>query len=134
MRPYKQILICCLLAGACHSQRAKDDVTLHKAADVHNEMMKSAHDLEDRLNVMGRDSLSAALIDSVNVWKSLFEAWEEDVVEVPGNEAHAHHEGAHHHDHKIPEVTPDQMLVIQQELKSRLDQIRGRVDKFSSRP
>lgn len=129
MRSHRWILLCCLVITACNKQQNKDEVVLRQAAVVHNEMMEAAHELEERLDSLGNDSLNAALADSVSVWKELFEEWENDVVEVPGNEEHAGHgKEEHHHEHKSVEVTPDQMLIIQRELKNRLDHIRKRIE------
>ncbi|MEH0157387.1 hypothetical protein V6R21_24960 [Limibacter armeniacum] len=122
------VLLCCLIMGACGTKHERDEKTLKQAAEIHNEMIKSAHILEERLEDYGRDSLNNALTDSVKVWKKYLDTWEEDVVEVPGNKDHHDHEGGHHHhDHQQVKVTPNQMLAIQQELKKRLDQLHQRM-------
>lgn len=133
MKFHRWILLYCFVTVACNQQKDKNELVLGQAADVHNEMMGSARALEERLELLAKDSLNTALTDSVTAWKALLEAWENDVVEVPGNEApHAHGEDEHSHDHKSVEVTPEQMLVIQQELRNRLDRISQRIGSISA--
>ncbi len=121
------------LLCACQRQN-RDEELLKEAAILHNDMMAMLEQLEDRLNILEADTTARIPIDSIKVWRMVIEAWEKDIVEVPGNEAHEQHKTGdhHHHDHKVVEVTPDQMLTIQQELKNRLETIQARVEHMKA--
>lgn len=58
-----------------------------------------------------------------------FEAWENDLVEVPGNEHHHNHE-ERNHSHEPVHVTAEEMLQL--ELKQRIEQIKKRVDVIAN--
>ena len=119
------VLLSLFLLGACQNRETSNSQLLKEAGEIHNEAMALSEKLEQKVEAL--DS-SAVPKDSIHVWKELIVAWEREVVEVPGNESHSAH--AHHnHDHKILEVTPEQMLVIQKELHSSLKQIESRVNR-----
>lgn len=62
-----------------------------------------------------------------------FHEWEENLVEVPGlpHEHHDHGDGEHHHhDHKpAPDLSPDQMLDVQKEIKANIEKIKADWEK-----
>ena len=109
---------------AC-SASSKEDKVLQEAADVHNMALLMAEELETTLkqNTFPADSTSAIL--------AAIEAWENDLVEVPGNEHHHEHEG-HNHSHEPVNVTAEEMLKLQLELKQRIEQIKKRVDVIAN--
>ncbi|MFN8348043.1 MAG: hypothetical protein U0X91_23790 [Spirosomataceae bacterium] len=123
----------------------KKDPKMEEAGKIHLESMEMEESLHEQ--VEGIDSLKivlndkkktltdAAAIASIDstvaaldaVAKS-FEEWEENLVEVPGlPHEHHHHEGEeHHHDHKpAPEVSGEQMIEIQKEIKANITKIKA---------
>ncbi|MFM8911755.1 MAG: hypothetical protein ACKOE6_02400 [Flammeovirgaceae bacterium] len=97
-------------------------------------MMLSAEHLEEWLNLQESDTTSTVPADSLEMWKAKLEKWEENVVEVPGNEGHhSHGHGEHHHDHSKVQVTDEQMLVIQQELSTQLKQLEAQVNPYRNK-
>ena len=133
---------CCSLFTACGD---KKDPKMEEAGKIHLEAMEIEETLHEQ--VEGIDSLKivlndkkktvtdAAAIASIDstvaaldaVAKS-FEEWEENLVEVPGlAHEHHHHEGEeHHHDHKpAPDVSGDQMIEIQKEIKANIQKIKS---------
>jgi hypothetical protein len=120
------------LALACTSSQEKSEELL-QAADIHNEMIKSAGELEDWLDQLESNPSASVSIDSIQAWKAELEAWETEIVEVPGNEAHHLHEEGEAHDHSHHEevqVTDQQMLTIQQDLRQRLSSLENRVKNY----
>lgn len=116
------VMVLAVLIG-CSSKR--DDEKLNKKSIViHNSMVQKASQLENELRLLKSDSISVVNKDSIDVLLFALEEWEQDLVEIPGNESH-HNLEHHHHDHssKAPEVTASQMLQIQQELDRRLKTI-----------
>lgn len=96
-----------------------------ESAAIHNEMVKQAEELEEYIDQL--ESTTSVSRDSISVWRDAIEVWESELVEVPGNEEHHHTKGEHHHDHTRMELTPEQLMNVQLELKSRLDEIDKRV-------
>ena len=132
MKKYKLFTLLLILT-ACSSSN-KGSVLLEQAAAIHNEMVLSAEQLEKWLTLQESDTTSTVPADSLAAWKVKLEVWEEEIVEVPGNEAHESHEtGEHHHDHSTIEVTDDQMLVIQQELSGRLKQLEEQIKPYRNK-
>lgn len=132
-RMKKWILICLAQISlyAC-SMSNKDKETLLQAATVHNEMILEAAALEDWLNNAASDSTLTIPPDSIVTWTAALEAWEKDIVEVPGNEEHTEHDGAHHHHHhsESVDVTAEQMLTIQLHLNRRLEALQMRINMY----
>jgi hypothetical protein len=112
----------------------KDKETLAKASNIHNEAYALLEKLEDNLKTLKADTTINQ--DSVAVLSKALTAWEENLVEVPGNEhEHHHHEGeeGHNHDHdhnhaKAPDVTANEMLAIQTTLKNEIEAIAKRFE------
>jgi len=112
----------------------KDKETLAKASAIHNEAFALLEKLEDDLKTLKADTTIHQ--DSLAALTQALAAWEENLVEVPGNEhEHHHHEGeeGHNHDHdhnhaKAPDVTPNEMLEIQSTLKKEIDAIAKRLE------
>ena len=121
MRNYSKLFVLLLLA-ACGTP-SQEDKLLQEAADIHNTALAIAEELETTLkqNTISADSASAIL--------AAIEAWENDLVEVPGNEHHDH-EG-HNHAHEPVHVTSQEMLQLQLELKQRIEQIKKRVEALT---
>ncbi len=122
MRNYSKLFVLLLLA-ACGTP-SQEDKLLQEAADIHNTALATAEELETTLkqNTISADSASAIL--------AAIEAWENDLVEVPGNEHHHDHE-EHNHAHEPVHVTSQEMLQLQLELKQRIEQIQKRVEALT---
>ena len=144
MKPLRLFAAAVWTLAACNPEK---DPRLQQAAQIHNQAMAmhgeamasvgSAKALLPRLKAR-RDSASAAArpaLDSamagIEQMDERMDAWMAEVVEVPGNEedGHAHHEHgkgeAHEHSHEAPpDVTPQQMLDIQKEMKKNIEGIR----------
>ena len=86
------------------------------------------HHLNELLLLKEKTSVSEK--DSVVILLGALEEWEKDLVEIPGNESHEHSDH-HHHDHKVLEVTAEQMLLIQKEMDRRLAIIGRRIKAFT---
>lgn len=120
-----------LVTVACGG--SKEDPMLKEAASVHNEAVALAGTLEERINALQADTTAGISPDSIAAWNAAIKLWESDLVEVPGNEEHHHHdhgegeEHDHHHHEAAPNVTSDEMLIIQKELKARIEAIAKRI-------
>jgi len=120
---------------------SKQDESLIKAFELHNESMEVRKSTEEKISVLLANQDSAftakhsATLDSLN---SALAAWDEQVIEVPGFEHshndHHHDHSGHEHDHEghdhdhshshgdEPDLTPKQHLDVQQHL---LDEIKA---------
>ena len=123
---------------ACATDK-KENPILKEAGTIHNEAHEMGEGVEAQFTAV--DSLSAllaakkmpaadSLVASMAAVKQSFEAWEGNIVTVPGmkhNHDHAEGDKAHAHDeHKpAPDVTPEQMLDIQKEMKLSIKKIKS---------
>lgn len=142
---YLLFTVCGLLFTACSD---KKDPKMEEAGKIHLEAMEIEESLHEQ--VEGIDSLKVALdtkrqtltdaaaiatldstVAALGAVASSFEAWEENLVEVPGLvHEHHHHEGEHHHDHKpAPNVSSEQMVEIQKEIKANIEKIKADMTK-----
>ncbi len=103
---------------------------LHEQAiTLHNSIMRKADQIERRLDEL--KNIKSVNQDSIVALTALFNEWEADIVEVPGNDSHDHDQGAHSHSHTpAPNVTDEQMLEIQKELDVRLSVIEKRINSL----
>ncbi|TAF23250.1 MAG: hypothetical protein EAZ70_13200 [Runella slithyformis] len=127
----------------------KKDPKLEEAGKIHNEAHEIGEALEaqiediDSLKIVLADkkktitdAAALARLDSTSAAlesvQKAFAEWEDNIVGVPGLE-HKHAEGEahnHKHEHKpTPDVTPDQMLEIQQEMKKNIEKIKADLAK-----
>jgi hypothetical protein len=105
----------------------KEDSLLKDAARVHNEAVVTAKLLEVKLEQLSLDS--TYLKDSIDVWITDLENWKSNLVEVPGNESHELHEHAHHnHGKQLPDLTAEQILLVQLEMQTQLESIKSRIN------
>jgi len=141
MRSLCLIIVCLSLTVACG---AKKDPVMQQAGQVHKQaiaiheevmvQINDARQLIQRLKVKREtsDSTTRIAIDStiarIEHADRSMNTWMDEVVEVPGLEddhAHTHGEG-HDHDHSAaPEITPQQMLEIQKEMKVNIEKIQA---------
>jgi hypothetical protein len=122
---------------ACNSS-PENTSALTEAGKIHNEAVAS-HDsltkmvtaefpglrqkLAARKQTIPADSVLfqqySEAITSLDETATELEEWEENIVEVPGNE-HVHKAGEKHEHKPAPDVTPEQMLAIQKEMRVNL--------------
>jgi hypothetical protein len=147
---YLLFFSCCLLLTACGD---KKDPKMEEAGKIHLEAMEieeAVHEQVESIDSLKvvltdkkkslKDSSAVASIDSTiaafdAVAKS-FEEWEENLVEVPGlaHEHHDHEGEEHQHDHKpAPNVSSDQMIEIQKEIKANIEKIKADFTKAQER-
>lgn len=119
------------LVLACSGLSKEEQKLYDEAAAIHNEAVGQASKLNDQLKKMETDSLIAQ--DSIVALQAALQAWSEDLIEVPGNDEHHHHgEDEHHHDHsRKGDISAQEMLAVQQELKARLVQIEARISNLA---
>lgn len=120
---------------SCQGESKEDAHHLQQAADIHKAMMEIEELFEAQLDSLKSLSHHAVDIrDSLQVIEKEFELWEKNVVEVPGDdsaEAHDHGHGHdHHHEKEDLQVTPEQMVEIQKELKSNLEKLLLRLQSI----
>ncbi|MDE2697702.1 MAG: hypothetical protein OXI23_02435 [Gemmatimonadota bacterium] len=122
---------------SCHGENKEDAHHLQQATDIHKAMMEIEKQFESQLDSLKSLSHHAVEIrDSLQVIEKDFELWEKNVVEVPGDdsaEAHDHgheHGHEHHHEKEDLQVTPEQMVEIQKELKSNLEKLLLRLQSI----
>ncbi|GAB4113654.1 MAG: hypothetical protein OHK0057_16120 [Thermoflexibacter sp.] len=156
MKPqtYFSIVLFALLLGfSCNGKDEKSEALLREAVKWHNEAMaihkelmpkmKAIEELKAKLtaqkdSLAGKDEnaisqLDAEIMNLENISTEMQE-WMKNIVEVPHDEEHHHHhEGeAHEHDHshehkaKI-DLTPEQMLDIQKEMKANILKIQEKI-------
>jgi queuine/archaeosine tRNA-ribosyltransferase len=153
MKQQTYFLFALLLVFSCNGKDEKAEALLKEAVKWHNEAMaihkelmpamKEIEELKTELtaqrdSLAGRDEnaisqLDAQIMNLENISKEMQE-WMGNIVEVPHDgEHHHHHEGEEHdHDHshehgaKI-DLTPEQMLEIQKEMKANILKIQDKV-------
>jgi ABC-type nickel/cobalt efflux system permease component RcnA len=129
----------------------KKDPNLEEAGKIHNEAHEIGEAIEPQIEALDSlknvllekkktltDAAALAKIDSTTAAfeavQQAFETWEDNIVSVPGMEHnHDHAAGeahAHEHDHKpAPDVTSEQMLEIQKEMKTNIEKIKADLAK-----
>lgn len=118
---------------SCHEENKEDAHFLQQAVEIHKAMMEIEAQFESQLDSLKSFSHHAVEIrDSLQVIEKDFELWEKNVVEVPGDDsAEAHDHGhEHHHEKENLQVTPEQMVEIQKELKSNLEKLLLRLQSI----
>lgn len=117
--------VLCAVA-ACQSPQTSDE--LKKAGEIHLQALALSAQLENYLDSLGQTTTVPP--DSLAAWKRELEAWEENLVEVPGLEhEHDHdHEGHDHHHHEAaPNITDADMLNVQKEALRQLQALQIRI-------
>ena len=126
MKKYIFILtsgIFCTLWSCQSASDSTQNPILIEANEVHQEAVSWQKIAEQKL-----DSLESAAGDSVAKMRATqlkmeVEAWEQTLFEVPGFE-HTDHSGHdHHHHNEAPQVTPEQMLLIQKEARDTIKEL-----------
>jgi hypothetical protein len=122
----KQVWIFLLLI-ACQQATTSED--LRQAGEIHLQSLAVADDLEAALDSL--EQSGALPLDTLAALKRDLEAWEENLVEVPGLEhEHAHEGHDHHHHEAAPSISDAEMLQVQQEALRQLRALETRVQSF----
>lgn len=137
MKTLPSLLLLVSLAAACQK---KEDPALLQARSLHMKAHEQMEALEPQLSAADslwnqlqaarkttRDTASyAAAQAGLRQSMLAFNQWKENIVSVPGLEEDEHAGHAHHHSHeKAPDLTPQQFLEIQQQMKTSLDKIQN---------
>jgi hypothetical protein len=130
-----------LIFSACGGQKKENPILL-EAADTHVEAVRIEQEirprieelaqLKNQLSIQGRELTPAeqAFIEDVDRLLGGLAHWDENVVEVPGYEHHGHdHEDDHEHEHHHhraapPNMSPEDILFVQRELRDTLMAMR----------
>jgi hypothetical protein len=123
-----------MLGMACSDSKKKDEIIMAEAISIHNEAVEWSERIDRKLDILEQQPGAAILLDSIRDIKVALFEWENDLVEVPGNKvAHKHKEETHHHHDDQPQLTPEQMLAIQEELLKRLEKMEERINSWSTK-
>ncbi|MCA6378535.1 MAG: hypothetical protein IM574_06805 [Cytophagales bacterium] len=114
-----------MLALSCSQ---KENALLKKAAAIQQESFSVLDNIQATIQSLRKNP---ALIDSIAKIEREIAKWENEMVDVPVNES-THHQHKHFHSHKVVELTPDQMLSVQQELRQQLTDIQTRLKKLQT--
>ena len=122
----QKFVILMLVLVACSPSRDKE--VLKQSFALHEEAIKKGNEIEEKIDQIERltstlsDSSKISFLDSLEVLKKDLESWESTIVEVPGFEHDHHDHEGHDHDHDhspAPDLTPEMVLEIQEDLKNR---------------
>ena len=114
-----------MLALSCSQE---ENALLKKAAAIQQESFSVLDNIQATIQSLRKNP---ALIDSIAKIEREIAKWENEMVDVPVNES-THHQHTHSHSHKVVELTPDQMLSVQQELRQQLTDIQARLKKLQT--
>jgi predicted transcriptional regulator len=114
-----------MLALSCSQ---KENASLKKAMAIQEESFSVLDNIQATIQLLRKDP---ALIDSIAKIEREIAKWENEMVDVPGYES-THHKHKYSHSHKVVELTPDQMLSVQQELRQQLTDIQARLKKLQT--
>jgi hypothetical protein len=109
---------------SCSFRKANEVHGFEESQKIHEEALSIAKSVKNKLSrqIFAEQDSVAALFRELEVW-------ELELVEIPGHEhSHSH---AHHHDHTSLNITPEEMLKIQNELKSRVEAIQKRSESLT---
>ncbi|WP_422080141.1 hypothetical protein [Ulvibacterium sp.] len=128
------------LSFACGDKKQKGE-DLQQAFELHQEAIEIRQMTQDQVAHLkaNTDSLFVKMYtkDLQSISRSL-EAWDEQLVEVPGFEEehdhsghdHSGHDHDHHHHDAHPELTPKQHLEVQQHLLEEIKAIAIKIDNI----
>ncbi len=114
-----------MLALSCSQ---KENALLKKAAAIQQESFSVLDSIQATIQSLKKNP---ALTDSITKIEREIAKWENEMVDVPGYES-SHHQHKHSHSHKVVELTPEQMLSVQQELSQQLTDIQTRLKKLET--
>jgi hypothetical protein len=109
---------------SCSSRKDSDALLFEESVKIHEEALAIADTVENGIKqqVYAYPDSAAMLLHELDLWRS-------DLVEIPGYEHdHSH---SHQHDHAPLNITAQEMLTIQKELRQRILQIRQRSERIT---
>ncbi|MEL7219669.1 MAG: hypothetical protein AAGJ93_00040 [Bacteroidota bacterium] len=106
-----------LLINSGCTGSAPTDLLLKESFQIHQQALQLAEETHEILLKLPKDDPYRVGIES------RLEAWSNNLVEVPGFE-HDHHHGHHHHHGPQLELTPEDMLIVQKELRDSASVIK----------
>lgn len=118
------VIIFFIMLMSCSFRKANEVHGFEESQKIHEEALSIAKSVKNKLSrqIFAEQDSVAALFRELEVW-------ELELVEIPGHEhSHSH---AHHHDHTSLNITPEEMLKIQNELKSRVEAIQKRSESLT---
>jgi len=122
------------LVAACNSEN-QDEAKMQQAAEIHAESVALEQEIKlqletlvqakNSINVQGRalTEEEQSFVKKVEQLEQSYDFWEANHIGVPGYESEHDHEHDHDHDHDHGasiELSPQDMLLIQQEFKDTL--------------
>lgn len=125
-----------LLIGCNNNKKSHSD--LQKAFEFHQEAIKIRQITDKDMSLLNGNKDSSFIktykrdLDSISI---LLNSWDEVLIEVPGfDEDHDHSGHDHDHDHdKLPELTAEQHLEVQQHLLKEIRRIAEKVNNIKDR-
>lgn len=135
----KKLLLLLLIASCTTNHEDK----LHdQSVKNHNQALKIGTQVQGKINridslissLTEEKSTIAVLIDSLTSIKEDYAYWESTIVEVPGHEHDHEHHNHHDHNHdQEPNLTPEMILAVQQDLKERIEKLNDRTQELLSK-
>jgi hypothetical protein len=131
-----------LLTHSCQRGNSADDRLLSEAAALHEEAMQIDRQLQPQLENLIQEGNSIQIqgraltpeemqrVDAINAVRRSYEWFEENHIEVPGHDHDHDHDDHAGHDHGHGpglELSPADMLAVQQEFLDSIKSIRARV-------
>lgn len=127
----KKILYLLFVMVGCTSPK-KDEV-FEKSVAAHELALKTCRQVGKNIKALKEhaevtpEPKKTMLMDSVENLLEDLQAWEKSLVEVPGHE----HDHDHGHAHEpTPNLTPEMVLEVQNDLKNRIVRLNDRVRKL----
>ncbi len=121
-----------MLMMACshdaHHELLVEAAAIHESSvEISERVEQELGRVQDKLQKRSEE-LPGTLMDSVKVLNQQLLEWKENLMEVPGHE-HEEHEHSHDHD-PLPDLTPEMVLDIQQELNKQIVELSKRTSEL----
>ena len=143
--PAKLAWLLCLFLFACHNH-SEEHKLLEEAAQIHLEAAKIEQsikaDLEqliqekNSINIQGRALMpeEIAFTRQVEAIQKSYSFWEDNQMEVPGFEHHGDGHDHHHHHHGGElDLPPEDILLVQKELKDSILSIQQKIQNLQQK-
>ena len=123
-----------LLTVGCHAHDPVTEALEAEALALHDSLMVIETGVRDALAQVAADvdtqQLEAPVRDSLDAIQADLDTWSGYVVEPP--HSHDDHDHDHDHDHASPpEVTPEQMVELQQALLDEIAALQARLERLN---
>ena len=120
----------------CQGNDAETEALEAQAIALHDSLVVIESQVRNALAQVTSETttheLATPLLDSLNAIQADLEAWSSYVIEPPG--AHEEHDHSHDHDHSHeppPDITPQQMVEVQQALLTGIGALKVRFDQLN---